>query len=110
MIFKTSGYWITINKPARSASDRCHPALALRASIMGFNVRMKICGITDEEDGRQAGLLGGDCVGLNFYPPSPRHVSEEKAARIIQHLPPFVEPVGLFVNEPLADVVEQVRR
>jgi len=73
-------------------------------------VRIKICGITDEEDGRQAARLGADAVGLNFYPRSPRHVSEEKAARIVALLPPFVEPVGLFVNEPLVDVVDQVRR
>src|SRR5262249_49126797 len=75
-----------------------------------MGVRIKICGITDEEDGRQASLLGADAIGLNFYPRSPRFVSEEKAARIVRHLPPFVEPVGLFVNEPLVDVVEQVRR
>jgi phosphoribosylanthranilate isomerase len=75
-----------------------------------MGVRIKICGITDEEDGRQAGLLGADAIGLNFYPRSPRYVSEEKAARIIQRLPPLVEPVGLFVNEPLVEIVEQVRR
>jgi phosphoribosylanthranilate isomerase len=72
-------------------------------------MRIKICGITDEEDGRQAGLLGADAVGLNFYPRSSRYVTEDKAARIVQRLPPFVEPVGLFVNEPLVEVVEQVR-
>ena len=75
-----------------------------------MGVRIKICGITDEEDGRQASLLGADAIGLNFYPRSPRYVTEERAARIVQRLPPLVEPVGLFVNEPLVEIVEQVRR
>ena len=82
----------------------------MKRILVNTAMRIKICGITDEEDGRQAGLLGADAIGLNFYPRSPRHVSEEKAARIIQRLPAFVEPVGLFVNEPLVEVVEQVRR
>jgi phosphoribosylanthranilate isomerase len=73
-------------------------------------MRIKICGITVEEDARQAAILGADAIGLNFYPRSPRHVSEEKAARIARALPPFIEPVGLFVNESLVEVLEQVRR
>jgi len=73
-------------------------------------MRIKICGITNVEDALQAASLGADAIGLNFYPRSPRCVSEETAAQIVRCLPPFIEPVGLFVNEPLAEVVERVRR
>jgi phosphoribosylanthranilate isomerase len=73
-------------------------------------VRVKICGITNEEDACLAASLGVDAIGLNFYARSPRCVSEETAARIVRALPPFVEPVGLFVNDPLDEVVERVRR
>jgi len=73
-------------------------------------VRIKICGITNEEDACQAAQLGADAIGLNFYARSPRHVSEETAERIVRRLPPFVEPVGLFVNEPLDEIVSRVRQ
>jgi len=73
-------------------------------------VRIKICGITNEEDACQAAQFGVDAIGLNFYARSPRHVSEETAERIVRRLPPFVEPVGLFVNEPLDEVVNHMRR
>jgi phosphoribosylanthranilate isomerase len=64
-------------------------------------VRVKICGVTGEADALLAAELGADAVGLNFYPRSPRLVPAAVAARIVRALPPFVEPVALFVNEPL---------
>lgn len=74
-----------------------------------MSVRIKICGITREEDAITAAGLGADAIGLVFYPPSPRHVSLEQARRIIDVLPPFVTVVGLFVN-PDSDLVEQTLR
>jgi phosphoribosylanthranilate isomerase len=71
---------------------------------MVSRVRVKVCGITNEADAGQAALLGADAIGLNFYPQSPRHVSEEVAGSILRTLPPFVEPVGVFVNEPLKKI------
>lgn len=72
-----------------------------------MSVRIKICGITREEDAIAAASLGADAIGLVFYPQSPRHVSLEQARRIIAVLPPFVTVVGLFVN-PDKEQVEQV--
>jgi phosphoribosylanthranilate isomerase len=71
---------------------------------MSSRVRVKICGITNEADAQQAALLGADAIGLNFYAQSPRRVSEEIASFILRALPPFVEPVGVFVDEPLKRV------
>jgi phosphoribosylanthranilate isomerase len=62
--------------------------------------RVKICGITDFEDARDAALLGADAIGLNFYQSSPRYVDPARAATIIEQLPPFVTVVGIFVNHP----------
>ena len=63
-------------------------------------VKVKICGITNVEDAVAAARLGADFVGLNFYPGSPRCVSEGQARLILRALPAQVAPVALFVNEP----------
>lgn len=60
--------------------------------------RIKICGFTRDEDLDEAVRAGADAVGLNFYAKSPRHVSVERAVELVRRLPPFVTPVGLFVN------------
>jgi phosphoribosylanthranilate isomerase len=69
-----------------------------------MRTRVKICGITREEDGRAAALSGADAIGLVFYPPSPRAVRIEHAARIVAGLPPFVSVVALFVNPGKSEV------
>ncbi|MFA6922151.1 MAG: phosphoribosylanthranilate isomerase [Gallionella sp.] len=60
--------------------------------------RVKICGITREEDALAAAYSGADAIGLVFYEKSPRHVSIAQAAKLVAVLPPFVTVVGLFVN------------
>jgi phosphoribosylanthranilate isomerase len=62
--------------------------------------RVKICGITEFEDARDAALLGAAAIGLNFCKTSPRYIEPARAAKIIEKLPPFVTVVGVFVNQP----------
>jgi len=47
---------------------------------------------------------GADALGFNFFKGSTRYISLGKAAEICAEVPAFVATVGLFVNEPLADV------
>jgi len=67
-------------------------------------VRVKICGITQPEDGLFAALEGADAIGLVFYADSPRNIDVDIANSIIDLLPPFVTKVGLFVNAVHADI------
>ena len=62
--------------------------------------RVKICGITEFEDARDAALLGADAIGLNFCKDSRRYVEPARAAKIVEKLPPFVTVVGVFMNHP----------
>lgn len=70
--------------------------------------RIKICGLTREQDVLAAVEAGADAIGLVFYPPSPRSVSVERAAELARLIPPFVTTVGLFVN-PTRNEVARVR-
>lgn len=66
--------------------------------------RIKICGLTREQDVDAAVEAGADAIGLVLFPKSPRYVTPQRAAELARRLPPFVTPVLLVVNEPTAVV------
>ena len=66
--------------------------------------RIKICGLTREADVQAAIAAGADAIGFVFYAKSPRAVTPERARALARLLPPFVTPVGLFVNATDADL------
>ena len=69
--------------------------------------RIKICGITREEDLVAAVVAGADALGFVFYASSQRYVTPQRAAELVALVPAFVSKVGLFVNET-EDAVRQV--
>ena len=73
-------------------------------------IRIKVCGLTREQDLDAAVDAGVDAVGFVLYPASPRAVSAERAAELASRLPPFVTPVLLFVNETPENTVAALAR
>ncbi|MCG2595212.1 phosphoribosylanthranilate isomerase [Ramlibacter sp. XY19] len=72
--------------------------------------RIKICGLTREQDVDAAVEAGADAVGFVLYAKSPRHVSADRAAELARRLPPFVTPVLLSVNAPAAELLAACAR
>lgn len=69
-----------------------------------MRTRVKICGITREEDALAAAHAGADAIGLVFWRRSPRAVDPGRAREIAGAVPPFVTKVGLFVDPTAEDV------
>jgi len=69
--------------------------------------RIKICGMTNKAEVKRAVAAGVDALGFIFVKESPRYISPEDAREIISELPPFVDSVGVFMNEE-AEVVDEI--
>ena len=69
--------------------------------------RIKVCGITDQHEANEIVRAGVDALGFIFAAQSPRKIEPDKAREIVRQLPPFVDAVGVFVNED-AKVVGEI--
>ncbi len=65
---------------------------------------IKICGITRAADAEAAVRLGAHALGFVLWPSSPRHTTTQAVREIIRRLPPFVTPVGVFVDPSADDI------
>ena len=74
---------------------------------MALRTRIKVCGITCQEDARAAVAAGADALGFIFVQQSPRLVAPDMVRSITAELPPFVMRVGVFMDEEI-EVVQEI--
>lgn len=72
-----------------------------------MTMRIKVCGIQRLEDALLAADAGVSAIGFIFWPASPRFIDPFRARAVAAALPPFVTPIGVFVNQP-PDYVKSV--
>ncbi|MDE2485492.1 MAG: phosphoribosylanthranilate isomerase [candidate division NC10 bacterium] len=72
-------------------------------------LRVKMCGITSDDDAWAAVEAGADALGFIFVEGTPRYIEPEAAAAIVARMPPFVTTVGVFIDRT-ADEIERIMR
>ena len=71
------------------------------------SVRVKICGLTREEDLAVALTAGADAVGfLVGVPASPRNLTLERAKILLSHVPIFVDSVVVTAPQNIEELAE----
>jgi phosphoribosylanthranilate isomerase len=73
-------------------------------------MRVKICGITQIEQGKAIVELGADSIGFICVPQSPRYVSVDRLRAIADALPSETVKVGVFANHGLTEIVAVVQQ
>ncbi|MBW2704967.1 MAG: hypothetical protein JRD84_01500 [Deltaproteobacteria bacterium] len=69
------------------------------STLSSNRVQIKVCGLTRVAEALSCVDAGVDAIGLVFYPPSPRFVRPERAARIAAAVSGQAATVGVFVDE-----------
>jgi len=70
-------------------------------------MRVKVCGIAEEEQLQKLSTLGATFAGLIFYPKSPRYVLRHLTTSQIKK-ENNINKVGVFVNAAIEDVLHMV--
>ena len=72
-------------------------------------MRVKICGITQPEQGTRIASMGATALGFICVDSSPRYVTPEQIRSITQHLPAVIDRVGVFANADLETIQNTVK-
>lgn len=72
--------------------------------------RIKICGLSRKQDIAYVNEVLPDYMGFVFYSPSHRSVTRQQAAELGSGLDPQIRRVGVFVDEPVANVIALLQK
>lgn len=74
-----------------------------------MRTRIKFCGLTRPGDVRLAVELGVDALGFVFAAASPRRLDVDQAEGLRQVVPPLVDTVALFMDNPGSEIAAAIR-
>ncbi|MDO7742863.1 MAG: phosphoribosylanthranilate isomerase, partial [Pedobacter sp.] len=72
-----------------------------------MKAKLKICGMKDPLNIRDAAALKPDYLGFIFYPASKRFIADLDPA-VVRNIPSSIKTTGVFVNEELAVVKKAI--
>lgn len=72
-------------------------------------MKIKVCGMKNPENILALAKLPIDYMGLIFYPKSPRYIQNLDSS-VLNILPDNIDRVGVFVNENIESVLEQINK
>ena len=72
--------------------------------------RIKFCGMMTIADAHAAAQAGADAVGMILHSETRRKIEIDLARQIVEILPPFVTPVGVFVDAPAQRIINVAQR
>lgn len=71
-------------------------------------MRVKICGITQPQQGKTIASLGATALGFICVPSSPRFVNLEQIKAVIEQLPKQTDKIGVFANSSQEEIAQTV--
>src|ERR1700740_1247065 len=71
-------------------------------------MKLKVCGLTREDNIRQLLECKPDFIGFIFYEKSPRYAGRMVSTEFIKEIPEAIKKVGVFVNAPLDMIKKRV--
>jgi phosphoribosylanthranilate isomerase len=69
-------------------------------------MRVKICGITQPEQGCAIAALGATALGFICVPASPRYVTAEQIRAVVEYLPENIDRIGVFANTTWEEICQ----
>jgi phosphoribosylanthranilate isomerase len=71
-------------------------------------MRVKICGITQPQQGKAIASLGATALGFMCVPTSPRYVKVEQIRAVVEQLPEKIDKIGVFANASIEEIKQTV--
>ncbi|MGI2905422.1 phosphoribosylanthranilate isomerase [Tolypothrix sp. VBCCA 56010] len=71
-------------------------------------MRVKICGITQPEQGQAIAYAGATALGFICVPSSPRYVSAAQIRAVVAQLPETTDTIGVFANSTFDEIAQTV--
>ena len=66
------------------------------------DTRIKVCGVTQQQDVVALGELGVDYIGFIFVEGSKRQLTAQSCANLLRHMPKTSQSVAVFMNQSLS--------